>query len=197
METAFYDWHREACIAVRLGLWRFGSQEMLAEGTRAVFGPRAVGERDRGEIAGALDVASKASDRRSQAPAERFIEEMFPVNIEHRLSIDCEERLSGSLIGRLRRRSKINRWLPFGRDLRFFVTDCSVPPPYDLYWKVRNVGPAAQRRKMERGEILLDAGLRRRDETTNFSGEHYVEAYVVKNRVCVARDRILVPIDSR
>ena len=36
-----------------------------------------------------------------------------------------------------------------------------------------------------------------KNETTDFSGEHYVEAYVVKNRICVARDRIPVPIESQ
>lgn len=33
-------------------------------------------------------------------------------------------------------------------------------------------------------------------ESTNFKGPHYVECYLVKNGVCVARNRIDVPIKS-
>ncbi|MGN6809026.1 MAG: nucleotide-binding domain-containing protein [Trinickia sp.] len=32
-------------------------------------------------------------------------------------------------------------------------------------------------------------------ETANFHGPHFVECYVIKNGVCVARDRIDVPIE--
>jgi ABC-type branched-subunit amino acid transport system substrate-binding protein len=72
-----------------------------------------------------------------------------------------------------------------------------VPVPYDLFWKVRNVGPAATRKGQERGEIVRDAGRQWKDERTSFSGEHYVEAYVIKNGVCMAQDRIQVPIESQ
>ena len=33
-------------------------------------------------------------------------------------------------------------------------------------------------------------------EHTDFAGSHYVECFLVKNNVCVARDRIDVPIGS-
>ena len=62
------------------------------------------------------------------------------------------------------------------------------------YWKVRNVGHEAKRRNMERGGIRKGGQIW--EESTTFSGEHYVECYAVYEDVVVARDRIAVPIDT-
>jgi hypothetical protein len=194
LEAAFYDWHREAQAALKLGLWRFASQETLTEALEKSFGARAAGHR-LGTTA--LPLTPIIRTRSARAPKEQFIAEMFPVALSHQLKIDCEVRNSGSLIGKLRNKSRTNRWLPYGRQLRFFVSSCNVPVPYDLFWKVRNVGPAATRKGQERGEIVRDAGRQWKDERTSFSGEHYVEAYVIKNGVCMAQDRIQVPIESQ
>lgn len=195
LEIAFYEWHREAYTAVRLGLWRFAGEDALTEAMRRAFGPRAARPRPTSMLA-ALP-RTTAPSALARAPKEQFIADMFPIALTHQLKIDCEVRKSGTLLERLRKRSGINRWLPYGRQLRFCVATCTVPPPYQLYWKVRNVGPAAERRGQLRGEIVRDAGKQWKDETTDFSGEHYVEAYIVKNGVCVAKDRIQVPIASQ
>lgn len=195
LEAAFYEWHREASIAVRLGLWRFTSQDTLTEALRQSFGPRAA--RQRTGLMAALSPTVVAPTQLVRAPKEQFIADMFPVLLTHQIKIDCEVRKSGTLLGRLGNKSRINRWLPYGRKLRLFVAACDVPKPYELYWKVRNVGPAAERRKQLRGEIVRDGGHQSKDETTSFSGEHYVEAYVVKEGACVAKDRIQVPIESQ
>lgn len=128
------------------------------------------------------------------AGGEQFIEDLFPVDIREDLSIDCDVSERDKVGGKLRRMSGFFPWLPQGRSLRFHVTECSVSRPYDLYWKVRNVGPEAERRGMIRGQILLDEGKSERREKTDFQGPHFVEAYVVKNGVCVARDIIDVAI---
>ena len=194
LEAAFYDWHREASAAVRLGLWRFGTHDMLTEALRKSFGTRAAKPRTN---SAALPVMPIIPGKPVRAPKEQFIAEIFPLALSHQLKIDCEVRKSDTLVGKLRARSRVNRWLPYGRQLRFVVSSCNVPPPYELYWKVRNVGPAAERKGQERGQIVRDAGSQSRDERASFSGEHYVEAYVVKNGTCVAQDRIQVPIESQ
>jgi hypothetical protein len=48
---------------------------------------------------------------------------------------------------------------------------------------------------MIRGSIVQDAGKEQRNERTDFKGEHFVEAYIVKDGICVARDKIDVPIE--
>ncbi|HEX7144194.1 MAG TPA: hypothetical protein VF225_02710 [Gaiellaceae bacterium] len=73
------------------------------------------------------------------------------------------------------------------RSLAFEITRCTVPKPYDTYWKVRNDGEEATRLNVLRGQIEL--GNAHRSEITAYRGNHYVEIYIVKDRRCVAIDR--------
>lgn len=126
---------------------------------------------------------------------EAFIEDKFPVDIRYNLELDCEVIEKGNLVHMLRGLLSSKRRVPTERGLRFHVTACDVPGDYAILWKVRNRGAEAERRGMLRGEISFDEGSRReKRETANFTGDHYVEAYAVKNGVCVARCRIAVPI---
>jgi hypothetical protein len=76
-----------------------------------------------------------------------------------------------------------------GRSLVFNVVACTVPKPYDVYWKVRNTGAEAARLEALRGEIGRDTGTGEKTETTAYRGSHYVECYIVKDGKCVASDR--------
>lgn len=121
---------------------------------------------------------------------EEFIENQYPIDIRYNLNIDCLVKQQGfrdallSKIGILRSTKK----------LRFYISGNEVPKPYEVKWKVKNLGPIAKKRNMFRGQILNDQGNEFRNENTNFNGEHYVECYIIKNGVCVATDRIDVPI---
>lgn len=126
---------------------------------------------------------------------EQFIEDMYPVDIRYDLCIDSDVIENGVKGDRLRRLSALFKWLPIGRSLRFFVEENTVPEPYQLLWKVRNVGPEAERRGI-RGQIFSDEGRMERRERTDFHGEHFVEAYIIKDEVCVARDVIEVHINQ-
>lgn len=125
---------------------------------------------------------------------EEFIEDKYPVDIRKNLEIEYE--FSGiTNQGRMNSLMQHFPWLKHGMSLRFHIARCDVSEPYEVRWKVRNVGPEAVRRSMVRGQIIRDEGKRERKETANFHGDHYVECYVIKNEVCVARDRISVPIE--
>ena len=142
-------------------------------------------------------VAAQANESvdASRYTTEEFIESRFPVDVRYDFLIDSEVTASGGRGERLRALSKRFAWLPVGRSLDLFVERCDVPKPYTLYWKVRNVGPEAEKRDI-RGELMLDGGNERRSEKTSFHGDHYVEAYVVKGEVCVARSKIDVRINE-
>ena len=131
------------------------------------------------------------------APNEEFIEDKFRVDITNSVKLDCRVTQDGfrpfwlsSVLS-----NKINQWLSKNKKLLFTVTETDVKAPYEVYWKVRNVGAEAQRRTMERGQIFRDAGRQERGEHTDFNGIHYVECFIVKNNVCVARTKITVPIN--
>ena len=126
---------------------------------------------------------------------EEFIEDKYSVDIKYSLKCDCEVTDTAGDKRALSQLAKIFFWLPVGRSLRFYVESFDVPPPFELKWKVRNVGPLAKTKGI-RGQILEDEGKYERRETTRFHGEHYVECYAIKNDVCVARTRVEVPIEN-
>ena len=72
-------------------------------------------------------------------------------------------------------------------------TDC--PSPYTILWKVKNVGPEAERRNQLRGQIQ-DRG-KSITEPASFYGKHYIECYIIKDDECVARKRIRIPIGRK
>lgn len=126
---------------------------------------------------------------------EEFIEDKYPVDIQYGLKLDCEVARNGF------RESLLSKILAEGhrigkiRSLDFcFNTD--VPEPYEVKWKARNTGSEAKRRNCMRGEIInSNKNLTMRHESADFSGPHYMECYIIKNGVVVARDRIDVPIE--
>jgi len=127
---------------------------------------------------------------------EEFIEHMLSVDIRYSLQIDCKVSQDGwrdfFLLQFLR---SGGGWLSRNKKLDFFIKSTDCPPPYSIYWKVRNIGSEAERRDCIRGQVSL-TNRDHHNERTSFFGPHYVECYLVKNNVCVARSRIDVPISS-
>ncbi|MEH3064275.1 MAG: nucleotidyltransferase [Methylobacterium radiotolerans] len=125
---------------------------------------------------------------------ERFIEDMYPIDIRFDIELECEVKQDGFRPSLLRSLLAASRVLQARKDLKFFVADTDVPQPFTLLWKVLNRGPTAVRRDCIRGEIVPDNGRLEKIERTNFRGDHIVECYAVKDGVVVAKDRIHVPI---
>lgn len=80
--------------------------------------------------------------------------------------------------------------LPKGKSI-VFVARTNVKKPFDVYWQVVNTGEEAKSNGQLRGSIFKSqtagAGGLRHSEDTSYTGTHWVECYVVKNNVCVAR----------
>lgn len=85
------------------------------------------------------------------------------------------------------------------RHLRFWG-ETNVPPPYQVYWQVVNTGAEALAKGNGRGKIIQSAsvgagGLHSttmmdkpsRNEKTLYRGMHWVELFIVKDGVCMAR----------
>lgn len=125
---------------------------------------------------------------------EEYIEDMYSVDIRYSLNLDCEISQDGFRTDFLNKILAKKFPLRVSKKLRFFVTSCDVPAPYTIKWKVRNVGDTAERKDQIRGQIGDDGGNNSRDEITTFKGSHFVECYAIKSNVCVARERIDVPI---
>lgn len=124
---------------------------------------------------------------------EQFIEEMFPVNQVYSCKISCIVSRNGwrpKPIGEFL--SILQRYLPHNFEIRCTMEYTNCPPPYKIFWKVKNVGVEAERRNMLRGEIYERGNSI--VEHSNFFGKHYIECYIVKDGVCVAKDKVDIPI---
>lgn len=97
--------------------------------------------------------------------------------------------------GRFRPMAAHGNHVPLGRRLRFTIEQCTVEPPYDVYWKVRNAGLEAANRDLFRGEIRKEGDSI--EESSDFAGDHWVQAWIVKDGVAIATDTQDVTILSR
>jgi hypothetical protein len=128
---------------------------------------------------------------------EEIAEERFRMDLQFSIDIDCIVRQNGFRDKLLSLILRDHSWLLPERELEFHIR---TPPPlsnYEVYWKVRNVGSEAIKRKQVRGQILPDEGRGSRRERSCFQGKHYVECYIVQQDVCVARAGIWVPISNK
>ena len=138
-------------------------------------------------------ISKRISDEFGYSDKEQFIEEMFPVRIMCPLKIDCEITQNGFRSGMISDFIKKKFMIKQNRKLKFMITENKAQKPYQIYWKVRNVGYEAIRRNCIRGQIK--EGSDYLNESTNFYGPHYVECYIIKDGICIARDKISVNID--
>lgn len=81
-----------------------------------------------------------------------------------------------------------DRPLPKNVHIRFSIkTD--TPPPYEVKWQVVNTGTEALHDNGLRGEFYpSESGSNGvRWEHTQYAGTHWIEAFIIKNGICVAR----------
>lgn len=129
------------------------------------------------------------------APNEEFIEKKYEVDLQYNVEINPIVRAKGfrdyTILDFIRKFCL----LPHNKTL-IFTANTNAPRPYTIKWKIRNIGPEAEKRNMQRGQIIdCDDGKRnQRTEHTTFYGPHYVECYVIKDNKCVAKTRAYVPI---
>lgn len=80
--------------------------------------------------------------------------------------------------------------LPKNTSLRFTASTNS-PKPYTVYWQVVNTGDEAIKANAPRGGFYQTSqiyrGKRIREESTLYTGRHWVECFIVVGNVCVAR----------
>lgn len=125
------------------------------------------------------------------SPNEEFIQEKYAMNLKYDLRLNCKVTQKGF-------RDKLLKELYIlkkNHSLKFYIEHHNVPGAYSVKWKVRNCGTKAKSHGV-RGQIFNDDGSQSRTEHSSFYGKHYVECYLIKDNVCVAMDRIDVPISG-
>lgn len=81
-----------------------------------------------------------------------------------------------------RRRIRKHTWLKFS-------LNTNAPSPYEVYWQVVNTGAEAAGADALRGTLFIheEGTPNIHWETTEYSGLHWIEGFVIKDGMCVAR----------
>ena len=89
---------------------------------------------------------------RKKAPNEQFIEYAYngKIDIRNYLSIDYSISAE-SKTWKMLKKALSNYRVPISRNLEFHIKNTDVEPPYQVKWKVRNIGPPAAAKNQERG----------------------------------------------
>jgi hypothetical protein len=183
---AFLNW----LTLVQRDTTRSISGKTLAEGAgllAPIFGMSAVSKARDGFVNNANSIALAAATRplaTIQSDVSHCRSPAWPVSSSHKASVNgsLHYKQHGKKMGEI-----ANRRIPKNLWLRFSVKT-STPPPYSVYWQVVNTGPEAKAAGQLRGEFHEGSNAQDvRWESTRFTGIHWVEAFIVKNGVCVAR----------
>jgi len=139
-------------------------------------------------VESSLAKASEPSvlSRLPRAPREQYVEEMgYPYAGQFVAEITATVTPGSGARRTLRSIGVVDK----GRQLAFRATT-DTPLPFDIYWKVRNTGAEAERAGDLRGEIVPgNTSTLSHNESTKYSGPHFIECYIVKNRRVVAIGR--------
>lgn len=130
---------------------------------------------------------------RSFADTEQFIEDLYPVNRCYSCRISCHVSGNGWRPKPLSEfLTMLRHYLPHNFEIRCVMEYTDCPQPYKILWKVKNVGPEAERRNQLRGQIVEKG--KSIIEHSSFFGNHYIECFIIKNGICVAKTRVDIPI---
>lgn len=126
---------------------------------------------------------------------EEFIENIYPAQVTTCfVEIDCKVTNKEGQFKYLSDMLKNNEKVEIGCALDFFIKNINAPNVYEVLWKVKNDGFLAEQHNSIRGQIFKSKQNVKNHETSNFAGNHYVECYIIKNKICIAKAHIDVPI---
>lgn len=126
---------------------------------------------------------------------EEYIENIYPIYPTTCIvKIDCRVVNKNGQYKYLSNMLRNNEKVEIGCKLDFFIENTNISRPYEVFWKVKNDGIIAEKTNCIRGQIFRSKDGDTNYETSNFAGNHYVECYIIKNKVCIAKARIDVPI---
>lgn len=137
---------------------------------------------------------------------EEFIQNIMPIEDKYFIKLDCRvkdyeiknDTIYIKQVVKLSTLRMSGKKIPLQRILEFYLDINKVPYPFEVYWKVKNNGYNAIESNCIRGEIFKneEVPFDILIEESTFGGDHYLECYIVKNGVCVAKDRIEVSIST-
>jgi len=188
LKTKFYEWIQQVRVDLEAAL-RAGNLTDMIESLKPRFGDRIANE----ALEKAMSTSSKAKSLVPSAPRKltRFNAPhrqppLWPVRQSHSVTVSGQVKSNGDWNGF----SSDSTPLPKHLDL-LFRANTDVQRPFNVFWQVVNTGFEAERANGLRGEIVpsktAGVGGLTQKESTLYTGKHWIECFIVKNDVCVAR----------
>lgn len=190
--------HRKIKKAYRLCLEAIETPELANENWSIIFGINFPDENDVLSERQESSVTSSLIVKKS-AITEKFIEIEYKNRIDIRNQVEIDYKISNeTYTWKILKKALPHFTVPIQRDLEFFIKKINVKAPYTVKWKVKNVGYKAKQTNQERGQLISSTYGKHETsilkERSNFEGAHWVECYIIKDGVCVARDKVKVTI---
>jgi hypothetical protein len=178
-------WNEKAGRKVAFENWlRAAEADLLAMGEREGDAAPAIATRRFGLGSGDLRRIKPVSDVPALADASHAAAVPWALTDRGRVSVSAWVYPA---LKKGRRLWKLSpRGVPKHVALRFAV-ETNVSAPYEVYWQVVNTGQEAAKQQQLRGQFSNSQKGAVHWETTAYAGTHWVEAFVVKDGVCVAR----------
>ena len=107
------------------------------------------------------------------------------LNLSKDVRISAKYKLNGGIFHPLKNGTPLMKQV----DLRFEIQADNLRS-YDIFWQVTNTGYEASSVGQLRGDFYdsdIIEGKRVRTESTKYKGDHYVEAYIVKDEICYGK----------
>jgi len=191
--NAFFQWVEwvKQDLAVALG---YDSVAEIEKALVPCFGKRATAEglnkyrrvNPASKVAGNMTLVGKHLPSRFDVPHREKAEDRWPISLRYYVKITARY----SRNGRWYLFQSGDRPLPKGCDLLFHA-DTNASAKFDVFWQVVNTGDEAQLNGDLRGQIFpaktAGRGGLTQKERTAYTGTHWIECFIVKDGVCIAR----------
>ena len=184
LEIKFHKWIQQVRDDLDAAL-RAGNLSDMIESLKPRFGDRIVNEawktstKSKSLVPSAPRTLARFNAPHRQAP-------LWPVRQSHSVAISGQVKSNGNWNGF----NSDSTPLPKHLDL-LFRANTNVQRPFNVFWQIVNTGSEAERANGLRGEIVpsktAGVGGLTQKESTLYAGTHWIECFIVKNNVCVAR----------
>lgn len=143
-----------------------------------------------------ISLASKVNIMSFDVPHRRPPEGEWPLKINYNASISASYNKNGwRLFSDGSSEFSINSGDQVERGKKIcFKAHTNAPQPFQVYWQVVNTGKEADESHCLRGDFyassgdcVFELGKKIRLEPTKYRGNHWVECFIVRNGVCIAR----------
>ena len=176
----FFRWLRQIKIDYKyLVTDDFYKNKLLLENS---FGSKAI----QSTYNDSFGILTKLSDKAKQLLSLTHLQKpKWTIDPKYHITITCQVNKNGMLQKQLQSNEPIGKnW-----SLRFEARIENIGSGRKFYWQVANSGDEAQNANCLRGDFYdgtIEKGGKVREESTSYTGTHFVRCFVVQHNICVA-----------